>query len=278
MVKLDAATATDAGRERRDNQDHVWAQVYQPSEGDPVGLFVVCDGVGGHLGGESASHWAVEAVKREMEELFAPKDPRGTVMLPKDELDDLARELEVTRISGMRKIEDLVRQAVQRANRVVYEYAQKKPEEAGDAGTTITIALVIGNRAVIGNVGDSRTYLIRNNRLQQITRDHSLVASLVANHQIKPSEVYSHPQRNLIFRSLGMKNDVEVDIFIQILKPGDSLLLCSDGLWEMLPDDKVLVQLVTKAEHPQDACNQLVEAANRAGGEDNIGVVVAKVK
>jgi protein phosphatase len=277
MVMLEAATATDPGRERGDNQDRVWGQVYQPSEGESIGLFIVCDGIGGHLGGESASHWAVEAVKREMEDLFAPKDPRGTVALPKEALETISADLEVTRVSGMRKMETLVRESVQRANRVVYEYAQKKPEVAGDAGTTITLALVLGNRAVIGNVGDSRTYLIRNNKLQQITKDHSLVASMVANHQIKPSEVYTHPQRNLIYRSLGLKNEVEVDIFVQIFKQGDHLLLCSDGLWEMVPDDKLLVQLVTKAENPQEACRQLVEAANRAGGEDNIGVVVLKI-
>ncbi len=277
MVMLDAATATDPGRERGNNQDRVWAQVYQPSEGESIGLFIVCDGIGGHLGGESASHWAVEAVKHEMEDLFAPKDPRGTVVLPKEELEAISENLEVTRVSGMRKMETLVRESVQRANRVVYEYAQKKPEVAGDAGTTITLALVFGNRAVIGNVGDSRTYLIRNNKLQQITKDHSLVASMVANHQIKPSEVYTHPQRNLIYRSLGLKNEVEVDIFVQIFKQGDHLLLCSDGLWEMVPDDKLLVQLVTKAENPQEACRKLVEAANRAGGEDNIGVVVLKI-
>jgi PPM family protein phosphatase len=277
MVMLDAATATDPGRERSNNQDHVWAQVYQPSEGESIGLLVVCDGIGGHLGGESASHWAVETVKREMEDLFAPKDPRGTVALPKEALDITPADLEVTRVSGINKIETLVRQSVQRANRVVYEYAQKKPKEAGDAGTTITLALVLGNRAVISNVGDSRTYLIRNNKLQQITKDHSLVATMVANHQIKPSEIYTHPQRNLIYRSLGLKNQVEVDIFVQILKPGDYLVLCSDGLWEMVPDDKLLVQLVTKAENPQEACLKLVEAANRAGGEDNIGVVVLKI-
>ena len=277
MALLEAATATDPGRERSDNQDRVWAQVYQPSEGESIGLFIVCDGIGGHLGGECASHWAVEAVKHEMEDLFAPKDPRGTVALPKEELESISGDVKVTRVSGMQKMERLVRQSVQRANRVVLEYAQNKPEAAGDAGTTITLALVLGNRAVIGNVGDSRTYLIRNNRLQQITKDHSLVATLVANHQLKPSEIYTHPQRNLIYRSLGLKSDVEVDIFVQVFKPGDQLLLCSDGLWEMLPDDKLLVELVTKADTPQEACRQLVEAANRAGGEDNIGVVVLKV-
>jgi serine/threonine protein phosphatase PrpC len=277
MMTMEAATATDPGRERGDNQDRVWAQVYQPSEGEPVGLFIVCDGIGGHLGGECASHWAVEAVKREMEDIFAPKDPRGTVALPKEELETSSEKIVVTRVSGIRKIEKLVRQAVQRANQVVYEYAQQKPDEAGNAGTTITLALVVGNRGVIGNVGDSRTYLIRNNNLQQITKDHSLVATMVANHQISPSEIYTHPQRNLIYRSLGLKREVDADTFIQIFKPGDQLLLCSDGLWEMVPDDQVMVQLVMKAATPQEACRQLVEAANQAGGKDNIGVVVVRI-
>jgi len=278
MVKLEAATATDPGRERGDNEDRVWAQIFQPSEGDPIGLFIVCDGIGGQMGGENASHWAVEAIKHEMEGIFAPKDPRDTIVLPKEEGDSPPIDVEVTRVSGVRKMEQLIRHSVQKANQVVYEYSQKKPETAGDAGTTITLALVVANRAVIGNVGDSRTYLIRNNKLQQITKDHSLVATLVANHQLKPSEVYSHPQRNLIYRSLGLKNEVEVDIFVQFFKPGDQLLLCSDGLWEMLPDEKLLVQTVTKAGTPEEACSQLVEAANQAGGSDNISVVVVKIQ
>jgi len=277
MVKLEAATATDTGRERSENQDRVWAQVFQPSEGEPIGLFIVCDGIGGHLGGESASHWAVEAIKHEMEEVFAPGDPRDTLVLPKEELDTLSDVVEVTRVSGTRKMEQLVRKSVQKANRVVNKYAQQKPELAGDAGTTITLALVIANRAVIGNVGDSRTYLIRNKKLQQITKDHSLVATMVENHQIKPSEVYSHPQRNLIYRSLGLKNEVEVDIFVQFFKPGDRLLLCSDGLWEMVPDEELIVQLVTEAETPDAACRQLIEVANQAGGEDNISALVVKI-
>jgi len=274
---LEAATGSDVGRERKENQDRAWAQVYQPSEGEPAGLFIVCDGIGGHLGGENASHWAVEAVKREMEDFFTQRDPRGTVVLPKEEIENITRNIQVTRVSGMRKIESLVRKAVERANQVVFEYARQKPDTAGDAGTTITLALVLGDRAIIGNVGDSRTYLIRNNKLQQITKDHSLVASMVANQQLKPSEIYTHPQRNLIYRSLGLKREVEADIFIQTIKPGDYLLLCSDGLWEMLPDDKLLAQLTTKAASVQEACRQLVDAANSAGGEDNIAVVVVKV-
>jgi protein phosphatase len=100
---------------------------------------------------------------------------------------------------------------------------------------------------------------------------------MVSSGQLKPEEVYSHPQRNLIYRSLGAKKEVTPDIYVEILKPGDALLLCSDGLWEMVTDEKLIVQILSEAKSAQEACHTLVEAANRAGGEDNIGVVVVKI-
>lgn len=277
MVMLEAATATDTGREREINEDRVWSQIYQSSEGAAVGLFIVCDGIGGHLGGESASHWAVEAIRRELDGLFCPPDPRGTVLLSQQELDAGQFGKEITRQSSMSKVEKLVLQAIQRANQVVYEFAQTKPEIASDAGTTISMAVTLDDRVVIANVGDSRTYLSRAGKLRQITQDHSVVASLVSSGKIKSSEVYTHPQRNLIYRSLGQKSEVQVDTFIEVLKPGDYLLLCSDGLWEMVRDEKMIGQIITKSESLQQACRQLVEAANKAGGNDNIGVVLVKI-
>jgi PPM family protein phosphatase len=278
MSTLEAAVLTDPGRTRSINEDRAWMQLYNTSDGEPVGLFVVCDGVGGHLGGEVASHWAVETVRQELGELFCPPDPRATVMLSPVEIAAAMQGTEATRHSNLQKLESLVQEAVQKANRVVYEYALKKPEKAGDAGTTITMAMLVGNRAVIGNVGDSRTYLLRAGMLKQLTRDHSLVATLVASGQIKPEEIFVHPQRNLIYRSLGHKQDVQVDTFIQILQPEDHLLLCSDGLWEMLQDDTLIARIILEAGSPDVACRKLIDAANTAGGEDNIGVVVVKVK
>jgi protein phosphatase len=277
MIKLNAAALTDPGRHRDMNEDRVWAQVYEASEGEAVGLFVVCDGIGGYLGGENASHWAVEAIKDELSDLFIPPNPRDTVLLPQAELDAALRGSESTRLSGVRKLENRVRQAVLKANKVVYEYAKKKPEKAGDAGTTISMGLVLGDRAVIANVGDSRAYMIREDKLQQLTQDHSLVATLVAAGQIQPKDVFSHPQRNLIYRSLGHKREVQVDTFIHMLVPGDILLFCSDGLWEMISDDQLLTRLVLDASTPEQACRKLVDAANAAGGEDNIGVIVVHI-
>jgi protein phosphatase len=277
MIRLEAAALTDTGRERKENEDRVWTQVYAPSEGEAVGLFIVCDGIGGHLGGEYASHWAVEAVKQQLADLFCISDPRGTVKLSKEELEAYLNSDDATRRSVVRKLENQVREAVLKANKVVYEYAVMKPRQAGDAGTTITLALVQGSRSVIANVGDSRTYLLRDRRLQQITKDHSLVASMVASGQIQPEEIYHHPQRNMIYRSLGLKNDVQVDTFWQVLQPGDCLLLCSDGLWEMVQDEGEIARLIEDARSPSAACQHLVDAANAAGGNDNIGVVVVRI-
>ncbi len=278
MITVEAAVLTDPGRTRPLNEDRAWMQLYNTSDGEPVGLFLVCDGVGGHMGGEVASHWAVEAVRQELGNLFCPPDPRATVILSEKEVAAAMQGNDATRHSDLQKLENLVQGAVQAANQVVYRYAHKKPEKAGDAGTTITMALVVGNKAVIGNVGDSRTYLLRNGKLKQITKDHSLVATLVASGQIKPQEIFVHPQRNLIYRSLGHKLDVQVDTFVEILQPDDHLVLCSDGLWEMLQDDALIARIVLQARSPEEACRKLVEAANTAGGEDNIGVVVVKVK
>jgi protein phosphatase len=277
MINLLAAALTDPGLKRNLNEDRVWAEVYNPSEGDPIGLFIVCDGMGGHLGGECASHWATETIKRDLSDYFCPKDPRATVKLTEEEIAAHHNQEHATRKSVITKAENRVQSAIQDANDVVYEYARQKPEEAGDAGTTVTLAFLQGSRAVIANVGDSRTYLLRDNQLQQITKDHSLVARLVENGQISPDEIYTHPQRNVIYRSLGQNQQVQIDTFIETVLPGDFLLLCSDGLWEMIHDNKYIAELIVSSTDPAEACQKLVEAANNAGGEDNIGVVVVKV-
>jgi protein phosphatase len=276
MLKLEAAALTDPGRRRSINEDRAWSQVYEASEGEAVGLFVLCDGIGGYLGGENASHWAVEAIKQELSDLFCPPDPRATVLLSPGEIEAAAAGAS-TRESVTRKLENRVRLAVQKANQVVYEYARKRPERGSDAGTTISMGLLVGERAVFANVGDSRAYVMRCGHLEQITQDHSLVATLVASHQIKPEDVFTHPQRNLIYRSLGHKPEVQVDTFVQQVGPGDALVFCSDGLWEMLPDTDRMAHLAQAAGSAQAACGQLVAAANAAGGEDNIGVIVVRI-
>lgn len=271
-MKLDASALTDPGMERITNEDHVWAQVFIDSQGLTLGLFVVCDGMGGHLGGEFASYWATEAIKREFSALFCPGDPRATLHLSHEETGSENRRLE--KPAGV--IESLALSAIQKANRVVHEYAQIKPDQAAEAGTTVSMVIVQGDRALIANVGDSRTYLLRKRQLRQITKDHSLVANLVASGQLAPEEIYDHPKRNMIFRSLGQKEKVKADLFWEDLQPGDCFLLCSDGLWEMVRDPRQIVRIIEDADTLDQACAELVEAANQAGGEDNIGVVLVK--
>jgi len=278
MINLVAASLTDPGLEREENEDSVWAQVYQPPKREPLGLFVVCDGMGGHMGGKFASYWAVEAIKLEFADLFVSKDPRATLVLTEQDIKDArAGKLITPPKPPEPKVEERVWSAIQKANNVVYDYAKHKPKQAANAGTTVTLAGVYGSHAIIANAGDSRAYLLRDHELIRVTRDHSLVANLVMEGLILPDDIYTHPQRNVIYRFLGQKGLVNPDIFHEELRPGDFLLLCSDGLWEMVRSEELLLYLVEEAKDPALACEVLVDAANAAGGEDNISVVILKV-
>ena len=274
-ITLQAAGSKDVGQVRELNEDEFFVKVLQSSEEPPLGLFIVADGMGGTAGGELASEWAVKTVRNELQELFSPANLMQTRKLS-------AAELAATGGAPTSKVidftlQDRVQQAVQRANEVVVAYARNRPDKAGDTGTTLTMALVKESIAYIANVGDSRTYLWSQGQLRPITEDHSLVASLVRIGQIQPDEVYAHPQRNLIYRSLGSKPVVEVDQFMQPLQPGDQLLLCSDGLWEMVRDPDIAA-ILRDAPSPAAACDRLIAAANACGGEDNISAVVVWVQ
>lgn len=277
MISLVAASLTDMGRIREENEDCVWSQVYSAANKTPLGLFIVCDGMGGHMGGKHASYWAVEAIKREFSALFVTKDPRATLILTDEDIEKVkAGELIKPKAAEEPNLEELTIEAIQKANFVVYDYARHKPQSASNAGTTLTMAALSGPQAIVANIGDSRTYLLRNHALRLITRDHSLVASLISEGHILPDEIYTHPQRNVIYRYLGQKGNVQPDIYQQTLQPGDQLLLCSDGLWEMIRSEQEMAEIMENASDPLQACHDLVDAANRNGGEDNISVIVVK--
>ena len=248
--------------------------VINSSEQEPLGLFVVCDGVGGHLAGEVASHWGVEAIRENMRDLFAPADPRETIVLPETYQAESGGAQATRGTHLVQRLSD----AVQRANAVVHNYARQKPEQAGNASSTVTAAFVRGSLAVGVNVGDSRTYLLRGGGLTQVTRDHSWVAYLVALGQVNPEDAYTHPQRNQIYRSLGSNPEVEVDTWRLLLEPGDILLLCSDGLWEMIRDPGQIAALIHSSSDMNAVAQRLVDTANANGGEDNIGVVLARLE
>jgi protein phosphatase len=167
---------------------------------------------------------------------------------------------------------DVVRRAVLQANMAIVREGQA---QGNDMGATLTMALVVGDRAIIGNVGDSRTYLYRDGKLRRVSNDHSLVMRLVELGQITEEDIYSHPQRNAVLRSLGDREELEVDVFVERVRPGDALLLCSDGQWEMTRDAE-MERLLERSDDPNTVCKALVSAANQAGGEDNICVVLVR--
>ncbi len=271
-VHLIAACDSDAGDVRRSepNEDSTLVLMLQrvhESQATPSGAFIVADGLGGHENGQLASLMVINIIaERMVRELFAAplatEKAAGGVGTkePNHKLDEDA-------------LVSLLQGAVEDANAAVCQVNQR---DKTDMGSTITGFMVAGDYAYILNVGDSRTYMMRGGQIYQLTNDHSLVGQLVAGGLISPDEVYTHPQRSQIFRSLGDKLNVQVDIFKQQLHPGDILLSCSDGLWEMVRNPQI-ESILNNAPDPQVACTQLIEAANTNGGEDNVSAVVVFV-
>ncbi len=265
-VHLLAASHSDAGDVRRSepNEDSTLVLILQrihESHAVPAGVFIVADGLGGHDNGQVASRMTIsfiaERIVRELlaEPLLAEKG--GEAPTPFDE----------------ERLVTLLRDGVEDANTAL---CQMNERDKTDMGSTITGFMVAGDYAYILNVGDSRTYMLRAGQLYKLTNDHSLVEQLVASGLIEPDDVYTHPQRSQIFRSLGDKLNVQIDIFKQQLLPGDILLSCSDGLWEMVRNPQ-LESILNATSDPQTACYQLVEAANANGGEDNVSAVIVFV-
>src|SRR6266487_1299934 len=257
-LSLAVGHLTDPGikRKHKPNEDSLFAmqgaRTYNTLS-QQFGLFVVADGMGGHANGQDASRLAIQTII----DYILPK-----ISANNDEMDDDA-------------FLNLLCEGVQHANQAVH---QRNLEERADMGTTMTTALVVGATAYVANVGDSRTYLYRQPEgLRKITHDHSVVASLVDAGIIKPDDIYTHPKRNQIYRSLGEKPSVEVDSFKVRLQPGDKLLLCSDGLWDMVRDPEIQRLLSTPAPDPTKTGKELIQAALDGGGEDNVSVIVVSI-
>jgi PPM family protein phosphatase len=199
-------------------------------------LFAVADGMGGARAGEIASRLAAAAVREE----------------------------------GGGRVD--VAELIQEANRRVFERARDDASASG-MGTTMTVALVEADHVTIGHVGDSRAYRLRDNALEQLTEDHSLVAELVRSGKLSPEEAESHPQRSVITRALGTEPDVHADTFTVEAHPGDVFLICSDGLTTMVEDDHIVEVVNRHRGDLERAAKQLIADANRSGGEDNVTVV-----
>jgi serine/threonine protein phosphatase PrpC len=249
-------------RKNRPNEDNLFAiqGIRKTKDGPvPAGLFVIADGMGGHANGADASRLAV----REVSNSIVPT-------LLREESDDSRDGAEEQKL-----FVNLLKNGVRRANLAIHQRNYTMPDMMG---TTITAALVVDSTAYIINVGDSRTYLYQATEgLVQITRDHSTVARLVEDGEIEPDEIYTHPQRNQIYRCLGEDPTVEMDTFVVPLEPDDILLLCSDGLWEMVRDPIMEKIIDASSNSPAQISNLLVQAALDQGGADNISVIVVGV-
>lgn len=236
---LKTYSMTDIGRKRNLNQDCVYSCEH------PIGnlnnLFIVCDGMGGHKAGDYASAYTVKAIEREVESSEHTAQVR------------------------------ILRDAIAYANSQIYEKANQDDDFQG-MGTTCVAATIDEDTLYVANVGDSRLYLIDKN-IQQVTRDHSLVAEMVRVGSLDADEARVHPDKNIITRAIGAAKEVDIDFFEVELKKGDLILMCSDGLTNMVEDDEIL-RIVRSGNDVAEIVEELIKMANHNGGKDNIGVVV----
>ena len=258
-LKLLIGQRSDPGQVRELDEDSMFtltlAPTYESRTGPVLGLYSIADGMGGHTGGEVASRMALQVlVNRVLTTIILP-DIAGELVLEEDIL-------------------ALLRQATITANDEVYLTRQKREN---DMGTTLTTVLIRDNRLFLAHVGDSRAYRWNAEGLDQLTTDHSVVASMIAKGQAEPAELYTHPHRSIVYRCIGDKPIVEVETDLLPVAPGDRIIICCDGLWEMVRDEGIEDVMLQEAD-PQVACDLLVRRANAAGGEDNISVIVIRVE
>jgi PPM family protein phosphatase len=266
--QMRAAGLSVRGPVRTVNQDTVYFDIAQVKEqAEPLGLFIVCDGLGGHRAGDWAGQTAVSVI---VSALSA----------------GLSRALHTNNGPENQALHQLVESAITEANAHIYRQAPKQGGPGGQMGTTVALALVYGCVAYMAGVGDSRIYLLRQGQLAQITRDHSLAAELARSGNIGHHEIAGHPTSHVLTRALGTAPEVKVDQFGLHLMTGDRLLLCSDGLWKALPDSEELGRLLAGRQEgrvapkglSQDLIQGLVDEAVRRDGSDNVSAVLVDLE
>lgn len=246
---------SDIGMVRGNNQDAILAAVASSASIDDLpdfGIFIVADGMGGHHDGEKAASITTRIVAQ-----YVLGEILGAML--EQTMDDPERPA----------ITEVLREALQRANRAV---SAQVPE----GGTTASMATIIGDLAYIAHVGDSRVYQLTDGGIDQITRDHSLVQRLIELDQLTPEEAAEHPQRNVLYRAIGQNETLDVDSITRRLPPHSRLLLCSDGLWNLVPEETIR-EISASHSSPQEVCDRLVNLANERGGPDNISVIVVQI-
>ncbi|HEY9151499.1 MAG TPA: protein phosphatase 2C domain-containing protein [Anaerolineales bacterium] len=255
IQQLIAASGQSVGKQREHNEDSlvaITATLAGNTPGVPFGLYVVADGMGGHQFGEVASNAAIRVLAGQIMRKFHSFLFSMPTQQPEEPL------------------QEIMETAFQEAHRIVQH-------EAPGSGTTLTAALVVGQQITIGHVGDSRAYAVYPaGRVEQLTRDHSLVKRLEELGHLNKEEAANFPHRNVLIRALGQGEALEADIFTVPFPRNGYLMLCSDGLWGVVSDQEIL-RSISDAPNLQRACQNMVAAANNAGGPDNITVVLAQL-
>ena len=236
---------SDIGMSRKENQD----RIYISEDKKHIKYFIVADGMGGVNGGEVASTAAIEAIKSYIDE----------------NIEDVEYEKE--------EIEELIKQSIYKANKFILQKSRREKEYQG-MGTTIVLSLVYRNRVYIGHVGDSRVYRIRKNIIRQLTKDHSYVQALLDEGTITKKEAINHPQKNILLKVVGCENEVEPDIVVKGFIKGDILLMCTDGLTNMVSTQEIYDTIVNGNDDLKSTCQRLVAMANANGGYDNVSVIL----
>jgi protein phosphatase len=244
-LQIQATGATDPGRIREQNEDSYFLSINQ-------GLFLVSDGMGGQQAGELASGIVAKALPLQLGAIFA-----------------LSPE------SDEKKAETALRQAIANLNDLLRNKTLGDQALQG-TGATLALCLVINNLALLSHLGDSRIYLFRKGMLERLTEDHTVAGLMLQLGQITPCEARRHPARNILTRHLGMENLPEIEIARLDLLPGDRILICTDGLTSMA-SDREIARILAGVRNLKSACNRLIAAANKAGGKDNITVVIVEV-
>ena len=239
---LKTFSITDIGKRRKLNQDYVYTS--EMPVGHLANLFLVADGMGGHNAGDYASRYTIETI---VDEISKSNDESPVFVLEK---------------------------AITRANSLIRQKSEEETELNG-MGTTVVAATIEGNKLCVANVGDSRLYIINNREIRQITRDHSLVEEMVRMGGLKREMARNHPDMNIITRAIGALDDVDVDFFEVRLNKGDTILMCSDGLSNMIEDEEIRMIMQGQRDIVEKA-ESLVKAANNNGGKDNIAVVLVE--
>jgi protein phosphatase len=249
---LEIASATHTGMVRSHNEDAIASDA-------EIGLAVLADGMGGYNAGEVASGIAVALIGSELRQAVARTNLHG--------LEQADGDLQAIR---------LMKSVVAKANTSIYQAANSQPQYAG-MGTTLVVALMRDNRLTVAHIGDSRLYLMRDEKLSQVTRDHSLLQEQIDSGMITREAARRSQNKNLVTRALGIEPEVEPEIHTYDVRPGDIYLLCSDGLNDMVEDEDIELTLNAMGANLPLAANQLVQMANDNGGRDNVSVVLVKV-